>query len=256
MALPKMSRTVNILFIFGSIFLQGCGDNILSPEHRSTFLAQGRVAAPASTNSWGDGPEDVVPVAHALESWKARRYRLTVRQERDFTCGAASLATLVNFYYGRNYTEQQILELVLGRYTKEERKKKSQTGLSFNDLSFAASKLGFQSLGATMGLSGLRQLKGPVIVHLDRKIIQHFSVFRGFAGDRVFLSDPILGDTRYSIDRFLKEFTGAVFAVWVDGEELPHNHRLLVQKNFEPPEYGIVSQTLVRRPPPSPNKPF
>jgi predicted double-glycine peptidase len=47
----------------------------------------------------------VVPV----RNWKALRDERIVKQDLDYSCGAASLATLLNYYYGQHLTEAQIL---------------------------------------------------------------------------------------------------------------------------------------------------
>ena len=38
------------------------------------------------------------------DNWKQRRDEGIVKQDKDFSCGAASLATLWNYYYGQNLT--------------------------------------------------------------------------------------------------------------------------------------------------------
>ena len=75
------------------------------------------------------------------------RYEATVPQLQDFTCGAASLATMLTYYWGERTTESDVLRALEGRYTKEEIKKKGVTGLSFDDLLYAAGRLGFEGQG-------------------------------------------------------------------------------------------------------------
>ena len=46
----------------------------------------------------------------AVQSWKDRRDAQIVKQDLDYSCGAASLATILNGFYGEAITEAQILK--------------------------------------------------------------------------------------------------------------------------------------------------
>ena len=60
-------------------------------------------AVHAATSS---GPEAVILATHSasgqvpVKSWKTRRDARIVKQDLDYSCGAASLATLLNNFYG------------------------------------------------------------------------------------------------------------------------------------------------------------
>ena len=47
------------------------------------------------------------------------------------------------------------------------------------DLAYIAKKLGFEAEGARLGLAALLKLNGPVIVHFNKGVFQHFSVLAG-----------------------------------------------------------------------------
>ena len=132
-------------------------------------------------------------------SYLAMRYEATVPQLQDFTCGAASLATVLTFYWGERTTESDVLRALEGRYTKEEIKKKGVSGLSFDDLIYAAERLGFAAEGGKVAEAELAKLEGPVIVRLKKsQTFQHFVVLRK-VGDGVFyLSDPVVGQMSQS----------------------------------------------------------
>ena len=61
------------------------------------------------------GPEafilssDVVKGQIPVKSWKTLRDRQIVKQDQDYSCGAASLATLLKGFYGQKLTEEQLL---------------------------------------------------------------------------------------------------------------------------------------------------
>ncbi|RGA89472.1 peptidase C39, partial [Neisseria meningitidis] len=45
-----------------------------------------------------------------MQSWKERRDFNIVKQDLDFSCGAASVATLLNNFYGQTLTEEEVLK--------------------------------------------------------------------------------------------------------------------------------------------------
>lgn len=47
-----------------------------------------------------------------VESWKDLRDKDIVKQDLDFSCGAASIATLLNGYYNQKVTEEEVLKIM------------------------------------------------------------------------------------------------------------------------------------------------
>ena len=104
-------------------------------------------ASVAETAAWsvGTGAEETIVKRHTL---KELRDQYVVKQQLDYSCGAAALATLMVYYYGENTSEKEILELLntrLRTMTEEEQAHKTRMGLSL---------LRSQSCGSTEGLSG------------------------------------------------------------------------------------------------------
>jgi predicted double-glycine peptidase len=150
-----------------------------------------------------------------------------VMQQYDFSCGAAALATLINGYFGTKYTELDILKVASKRYPLPAWKARVKAGLSLDDLAFAATELGFSAQGAKIGIAGLRQIEGPIIVHeAKQKNLQHFAVLRGIKDGQFVLADPSVGNVTYSAGEFAQEFTGYALAVWKEGSKLPGKYPL------------------------------
>ena len=159
-------------------------------------------------------------------SYLALRYEATIPQAFDYTCGASSVATILTYYLDRSTTEAEIIGALRKRYPIEEIAKRRETGLSFDDLIFAANQLGYSAEGAHIVSSELRKLEGPVIDHLDKGKFQHFAVLR-LVGDNVFyLSDPVVGQVVMSSAEFESEFSGNILAIWREGMELPRTASL------------------------------
>ncbi|HFC6664848.1 TPA: C39 family peptidase [Neisseria meningitidis] len=128
-----------------------------------------------------------------VQSWKARRDFNIVKQDLDFSCGAASVATLLNNFYGQTLTEEEVLEKL----------DKEQMRASFEDMRRIMPDLGFEAKGYALSFEQLAQLKIPVIVYLKYRKDDYFSVLRGIDGNTVLLADPSLGHVSMSRAQFL-----------------------------------------------------
>ncbi|UOP04685.1 C39 family peptidase [Conchiformibius kuhniae] len=163
------------------------------------------------------------PISHGkihLQSWKSQRDFGIVKQDLDFSCGAASLATLLNNYYGQSLTEAEILEKM----------DKTRMRASFADMQRIMPELGFEAKGYALPFEQLAQLQIPVIVYLKHRKTDHFSVLRGINGDTVLLADPSLGHISMSKAQFLAswhtrqgEMAGKILAVVPKDAGLPRN---------------------------------
>lgn len=162
------------------------------------------------------------PLMRRPQSWQARRYANVVRQVLEFSCGSASLATLLTFFLGRPTTEMEVITLLRQRYPAEtEWRRKREQGFSFEDIIFAAERLGFAAQAARIEVPQLPQIAGPVIVHLNKGAWEHFSVLRAAREGFYYIADPVQGQVTMLEHEFRREFTGAVLAVWRRGRGVP-----------------------------------
>lgn len=161
------------------------------------------------------------PLMRRPQSYQARRYATVVRQVLEYSCGSASLATLITYFVGTPTTEADVIRILRERHpTDEAWLQKQEVGFSFEDLIFAADRLGFAAQAARIEVSQLPRIAGPVMVHLNKGSWQHFSVLRAARGGFFYLADPINGQVTLSEEEFRGEFTGAVLAVWRRGAGL------------------------------------
>ncbi len=144
------------------------------------------------------GPEGVILQTHAasglipVRSWKRLRDDRVVKQDLDYSCGAASLATLLNAHYGLNVSEEQLLKAM----------DKDDGRASFADMSRGLAQFGFKAQGFAATYEQLARLKMPVIIYVRHREDDHFSVLRGIDGGTVWLADPSLGNRTYSRAQF------------------------------------------------------
>lgn len=129
-----------------------------------------------------------------IQSWKTLRDARIVKQDLDYSCSAASLATLLNEFYGQSVTEEALLKAM----------DKGDLRASFEDMQKALPQFGFKAQGFAASYEQLMQLKAPVVVYLKHRKDDHFSVLRGINESTVWLADPSLGNRTYSKEQFLE----------------------------------------------------
>jgi len=140
--------------------------------------------------------------ARRVASWKSMKERNIVMQRRDYSCGAAALATLIRYHIGDNVSEDLFLRALDQLLTTEEIEDRIENGLALSDIRRAAVKTGYQSVVAKLTLEKLFEAKTPLVVGITEKEFKHFVVYRGTDYRWVYLADPIRGNVRLLIDDF------------------------------------------------------
>ncbi len=162
-------------------------------------------------------------VVHALHmtSLKEARYRNTIHQKYDFSCGSAAVATLLTYQYGYPVTEQQAFAQM---YALGDQEKIRKEGFSMLDIKHFLQANGFEADGFDVALDKLSQEHLPAIVLVDQRGYHHFVVIKGLREDRVLVGDPAMGTRVMSRTQFN--------AVWKDHLVFViHNRRLLAVFN-------------------------
>ncbi|AYR25665.1 C39 family peptidase [Herbaspirillum rubrisubalbicans] len=166
-------------------------------------------------------------ISIAIRSWKSLRDVDVVKQDFDYSCSAASLATLLNGFYGQSLTEESLLKAM----------DKGDLKASFEDMQKILPRFGFKAQGFAASYEQLVKLKAPVVVYLKHRKDDHFSVLRGINENMVWLADPSLGNRTYSKAQFLEmwqtrndkereELSGKILAI------LPLNSKVSSNSNF------------------------
>lgn len=208
----------------------------------SAFLAAGIVIDPAGAAEIGFSgvlPNGAVYTA-PVESMAEQRFRHLVRQQTDYSCGAASLATLLKYAYHLEADEAMVIEGMLRNADEE---LVAQRGFSLLDIKRYVESLGMRGRGYRVDEDRLRSLRVPGIVLMDVRGFRHFVVLKQVIGDRVEVGDPILGNRSVPIDEFLESWPSrAVFVVI--GSDFDRNTVLL-----EPMQRPSARKLLARQAP-------
>jgi predicted double-glycine peptidase len=146
----------------------------------------------------------------AVMSWWEIPFRSVVRQQYDFSCGSAAVATLLTYHYDRATPERAAFAQM---WEKGDQALIRKVGFSMFDMKNYLTGLGLKAEGYRLGMDRLSSLTRPAIVLLDLNGFKHFVVVKGVRGDRVLVGDPMRGLNEYSRDDFAKVWNGIALIV-------------------------------------------
>lgn len=159
------------------------------------------------------------------------KHKGIVKQEYDYSCGAAVLATLFKYYFGeKDLTEKEVIE---GLFKVGDVKKiKERQGFSMLDLKRYAVMKGYKAVGYRASVKDLVELGLPAIVAIDFGNYKHFVLFKGVYKGRVLLADPAFGNTVVSVEEFER--------IWVKNIAL-----VISPKEGKELSFGISEEDIV-----------
>ena len=138
--------------------------------------------------------------AKPVRSLAEFRNQGVVRQRFDLTCGAAAIATVLTYQFGRPVGEREVVLAMLRRTNPV--MVRMRLGFSLLDLKRYAAGQGFAAAGfADMTLADL-DAHAPVIVPIRWHGFRHFVVYRGRRAGRVLIADPAFGNRTLAEDDF------------------------------------------------------
>lgn len=140
-----------------------------------------------------------------VTSLKEARFKATARQQFDFSCGSAALATLLTHHYAWPVSEQAVFEAM---YALGDQAKIRREGFSLLDMKTYLKAQGFEADGFELPLQQLQASGLPAIVLIAESGYHHFVVLKGLQEGRVLLGDPSRGTRAMSQADFEQ--------VWVD----------------------------------------
>jgi len=157
-----------------------------------------------------------------ITTLKEVKYRNTIHQKYDFSCGSAAVATLLTYQYNYPVNEQVVFEQM---YMHGDRRKINKEGFSLLDIKLYLGSLGFQADGFHASLQQLQQANLPAIVLIEDRGYHHFVVIKGVRYGRVLLGDPARGTRAIPLDRFEHFWKNGLVFVIHNRRELAHFNR-------------------------------
>ena len=126
----------------------------------------------------------------SVKSVEERKFAQVVRQQYDFSCGSAALATLLTYHYEDETTEQDAFGYM---FEKGNQEKIRQAGFSLLDMKNFLEGAGYQADGYQADLATLADVGVPAIALVNVRGYRHFVVVKGLEKNEVLVGDPALG---------------------------------------------------------------
>lgn len=166
----------------------------------------------------GAGGSFSIPVM----SLKEKRWTNVVRQQYDFSCGSAAVATLLTYHYETPIDEARAFEEM---FVRGDQPKIQAEGFSMLDIKQFLDRRGLKSDGFRMTLDKLADIGVPAIVLINTGGYRHFVVIKGVEAERILVADPAFGTTIWPRDRFEAAWGGGIVLAAREGVEV-------AQENF------------------------
>ncbi len=135
-------------------------------------------------------------------SLKEARFVATLRQQYDFSCGSAAVATLLTHHYGWKVDESTVFQTM---FEHGNRDKIRREGFSMLDMKRYMDSRGFATNGIEATLDELAEAKVPAIALIKENGYAHFVVIKGLRAQEIVIGDPAMGTrvlARSDFERF------------------------------------------------------
>jgi predicted double-glycine peptidase len=154
-----------------------------------------------------------------IATLKELKYRDTIHQKYDFSCGSAALATLLTYQYDYPINEQVVFEQM---YAHGNRRKINKEGFSLLDMKMYLESIGFDADGFHASLAQLEKANLPAIVLIEDRGYHHFVVIKGIRYGRVLVGDPARGTRAIALDHFNQLWKNGLLFVIHNRREFAH----------------------------------
>lgn len=147
------------------------------------------------------GAGNDIKIVREIEPASEKNFIRTVPQKNDFSCSAAALCTMLNYGYGENLTENEVISGLMTHSDKNE-------VIARRTFSIAAMKeymagLGYKTEGyRATGTEDLKDMQMPCITPVSIYGYYHFVVVKGIHQGHFFIADPYAGNLTFSEKEF------------------------------------------------------
>jgi len=145
-----------------------------------------------------------------IVSIKEKRWESVVRQQYDFSCGAAAVATLLSHHYNRSTPEAEVFKAM---FETGDQKLIRSRGFSMLDMKRYLEELGYHVDGFRVDLARVQNIGVPAVAIITTNGYRHFVVVKGLDENRVLVGDPAFGTTVVERGKFEKMWDGTMLAV-------------------------------------------
>ncbi|HUX63383.1 C39 family peptidase [Sulfuricella sp.] len=145
-----------------------------------------------------------------VSSLKERQFRTTVRQQYDYSCGAAALATLLTYHYHDPISEDKVFQEM---WENGDQDKIHREGFSLLDIKQYLEAHDYSADGYEAPLDKLAEVGIPAIVLIRENGYNHFVVVKGLRNGQVAVGDPSAGAKIFPREEFEKMLINRILFV-------------------------------------------
>jgi uncharacterized protein len=168
-----------------------------------------------------------------VTSVHGEQYLGIVRQHTDYSCGAASVATILKYAYDvQDATEDSV---IAGMLQVSNPAVVRQRGFSLLDVKNYIDALGLLGAGFQISYQQLLTIKVPTIILINEDGYLHFVVFRKATPSYVFVADPIRGNQRFDAQSFAGLWNGIIFVIAPGSSGLTYDRTNVLERVQAPP---------------------
>ncbi len=145
-----------------------------------------------------------------VTSVKEGRFQTVIKQQYDYSCGSAAIASLLTFHYEQPVGEKEVF---LEMYEAGDKEEIRRAGFSLLDMKNYLKRHGVRADGFKLTLDKFAKASVPAITLIETNGYRHFVVLKGIEGDEILVGDPALGVKIYPRAEFETIWKGIIFVI-------------------------------------------
>lgn len=146
-------------------------------------------------------------------SMAERKFQTVVRQQFDFSCGSAALATLLTHHYDRTTTEEEAFRAM---WEVGDQDRIRELGFSLLEMKRYLESVNLKADGFVLTLDRIQEIGVPGIALIDVRGYKHFVVIKGITREVVLIGDPSAGVTSMPRHVFEERWDGTILFIRSD----------------------------------------
>lgn len=156
-----------------------------------------------------------------VQSMVDKRFDRIYRQQYDFSCGSATLASLLSFHYNDRVSELTVFQ---DMYQHGNQERIRLHGFSMLDMKHYLARRGYQSNGFKLSLNQLADIKRPGITIINSNGYMHFVVVKAQRDNEIVVGDPAMGLKIMPREEFEAMWEGRIFFLIQNNTDIAQYH--------------------------------
>ncbi|MDP1664641.1 MAG: C39 family peptidase [Methylobacter sp.] len=156
-----------------------------------------------------------------VTTFSERRFKTVYKQQYDFSCGSATLASLLTYHYDDVVDEQSVF---VDMYQNGDQQKIQKQGFSLLDIKLYLERRGYRSDGFKIKLDQLITANVPAITIINNNGYLHFVIIKGLNEQEVLVGDPAVGIKAMPRDEFEAMWENRILFLIHDKQDIAAKH--------------------------------